>query len=86
MKEFKVKHNLTITAMILGLPLQLFFVFFGITLISVFFLIGDFGIGKLLIVILVDVGSFFGLKLLSGDAISKLGNEKFPDRITVDNF
>jgi hypothetical protein len=86
MKEFKVNRNLVATPNILGLPLQLFFVFFIAIIVSIFFLIGGLSFGKILAVLLFDAAAYFGLKFLSGDKVSTLGNEKFPDRITVDNI
>lgn len=86
MKEFKVKRNLEVRPYILGLPLQLFFIFFVVFIVSIFFSIGNFSFLRIFIILLADVVIYFLLKLLSGDGINQLGNDKFPDRITIDNF
>jgi hypothetical protein len=86
MKSFKVKKGIQGQLNILGLPLNLFFVFLGAIVIGVINFASGFSFSRFLFSFTLIVGSYFILRLLDSDLLNALGNEKFPDSITIDSF
>lgn len=86
MKEFKVKKNVTGGPYIIGLPLPLFYLFLIVVILNLFFQLSGFGMFRILISLLICGLAYAILKFFSGDTLDKLGNQKFPDSITIDKF
>lgn len=86
MKEYKPVKNINTKPQILGLSISFFFMFLGVAIMGVFFNIGGISFMKFIITCTFIVIVYFVLKFLDSDTINRMGDQKLPKKIVVDNL
>ena len=87
MKSYRIYKNVNKRPYILGLRLQLFYLFILLLIIVIFLLSAGITFFKLAFYTVILIASYLSLKKLnSGAFLSSISNERFPSTIINDNY
>lgn len=86
MKCFKVNKKIFGEPKIIGLSINLFFLFIAVIVGCSFTLMASVTVIKILIVIAIILASYIIFKFLDSDYLNNASNEKCPEIITINIF